>query len=258
MCVHIFSPGCKLHIDYASESITVTDGGREDLLDLLLTNHSEQSTDRFHIVYPHPVSWEATSGEQNLDSLGFFDLTGTWLEPDSPHNDFYETEDVETRREITGDDGKGVMLTISMINPYDITQQEPYKGYVRGGWELTRFDPGGAAAPVTEREWEWLEELSWSVFTVKLTAPLEKNEARWFRFLGRTGTLPGNTFKWTERWYRKLTGTMVHDFEPGFPFWPWHGHSIHLRCPEYPSFRVEPCTSAPAPGPKARPSALGQ
>ena len=46
--------------------------------------------------------------------------------------------------------------------------------------------------------------------------------------------------------------------EPGFPFWPWHGHSIHLRCPEYPSFRVEPCTSAPAPGPKARPSALGQ
>ena len=47
-------------------------------------------------------------------------------------------------------------------------------------------------------------------------------------------------------------------FQPGFPFWPWHGHSIHLRCPEYPSFRAEPCTSAPAPGPKARPSALGQ
>ena len=21
--------------------------------------------------------------------------------------------------------------------------------------------------------------------------------------------------------------------EPGFPFWPWHGHSIHPRCPEY-------------------------
>ena len=20
---------------------------------------------------------------------------------------------------------------------------------------------------------------------------------------------------------------------PGFPFWPWHGHSIHPRCPEY-------------------------
>ena len=22
-------------------------------------------------------------------------------------------------------------------------------------------------------------------------------------------------------------------FKPGFPFWPWHGHTIHPRCPEY-------------------------
>ena len=21
--------------------------------------------------------------------------------------------------------------------------------------------------------------------------------------------------------------------EPGFPFWPWHGHRIHPRCAEY-------------------------
>ena len=21
--------------------------------------------------------------------------------------------------------------------------------------------------------------------------------------------------------------------DPGFPFWPWHGHSVHPRCPEY-------------------------
>ncbi len=21
--------------------------------------------------------------------------------------------------------------------------------------------------------------------------------------------------------------------EPGFPFWPWHGESVHPRCPEY-------------------------
>ena len=25
-------------------------------------------------------------------------------------------------------------------------------------------------------------------------------------------------------------------FEPGFPFWPWHGHSVHPRCPEYDVF----------------------
>ena len=22
-------------------------------------------------------------------------------------------------------------------------------------------------------------------------------------------------------------------FNPGFPFWPWHGHRIHPRCAEY-------------------------
>ena len=42
---------------------------------------------------------------------------------------------------------------------------------------------------------------------------------------------------------------------PGFPFWPWHGHSIHPRRPECPSFRAEPCTSAPPVGARARPSA---
>ena len=156
MCVHIFSPGRELHIDYASESITLVDGGRDDLLDLLLTNHSEEPADRFHLVYPQAVPFEATCSESNFGSQGFFDLTGTWLDPDSPYNDFYETEDVETHREIAGDDGTGVKLTVSMINPYDITQQEPYVGYVHGGWELTRFDPSGAATPLTEREWEWL------------------------------------------------------------------------------------------------------
>ena len=26
---------------------------------------------------------------------------------------------------------------------------------------------------------------------------------------------------------------LVDKLEPGFPFWPWHGESIHPRCPEY-------------------------
>ncbi len=32
-----------------------------------------------------------------------------------------------------------------------------------------------------------------------------------------------------------VTGNRIHvqSFEPGFPFWPWHGHRIHPRCAEY-------------------------
>ena len=30
-----------------------------------------------------------------------------------------------------------------------------------------------------------------------------------------------------------LSGLIIETLKPGFPFWPWHGHSIHPRCPEY-------------------------
>ncbi len=28
-------------------------------------------------------------------------------------------------------------------------------------------------------------------------------------------------------------GTITLTYNPGFPFWPWHGHRIHPRCAEY-------------------------
>ena len=30
-----------------------------------------------------------------------------------------------------------------------------------------------------------------------------------------------------------LQRVQAQKMKPGFPFWPWHGHSIHPRCPEY-------------------------
>ena len=32
---------------------------------------------------------------------------------------------------------------------------------------------------------------------------------------------------------RKLPRIRAKLLDPGFPFWPWHGYSIHSRCPEY-------------------------
>ena len=37
-------------------------------------------------------------------------------------------------------------------------------------------------------------------------------------------TNPGNQYQ-----YKRVNGP----YKPGFPFWPWHGESIHPRCPEY-------------------------
>ena len=30
-----------------------------------------------------------------------------------------------------------------------------------------------------------------------------------------------------------LLADSLEGIKPGFPFWPWHGESIHPRCPEY-------------------------
>ena len=36
-----------------------------------------------------------------------------------------------------------------------------------------------------------------------------------------------------KRWFVHDWQTLDNKIKPGFPFWPWHGHSIHPRCPEY-------------------------
>ena len=33
-----------------------------------------------------------------------------------------------------------------------------------------------------------------------------------------------------------VSATELGSLKPGFPFWPWHGHSVHPRCPEYDVF----------------------
>ena len=38
---------------------------------------------------------------------------------------------------------------------------------------------------------------------------------------GQSAEVTGNAEGRINRW-----------FDPGFPFWPWHGRSIHPRCPE--------------------------
>ena len=52
-----------------------------------------------------------------------------------------------------------------------------------------------------------------------------------------TNSLNSRTDQWEPqkhfRTSKKPYGTGRMAPKPGFPFWPWHGHSIHPRCPEY-------------------------
>jgi hypothetical protein len=86
MCVYLFCPGKILHIDYAAESITLKRGGRTDLVDLLITNHSVGPMDRVHFIYPHPIGGE----DDKVSSVE--DLTPSLMEADSEHNDFLDEE----------------------------------------------------------------------------------------------------------------------------------------------------------------------
>ncbi len=51
--MHFFSPGRELHLDYVAEAIILIDGGSEEVIDVLFSNHSKheaQTIDRIHIV----------------------------------------------------------------------------------------------------------------------------------------------------------------------------------------------------------------
>lgn len=136
MCLHFFAPGRELHIDYASESVSLIKGGNEFVLDVLLTNHSANEIDRIHIVYPHGISY---SGEPRGASVPSYleDITSTWLEKESPYNRFYATDQIPF--DIEEAPGGTLRITLSITDPKNIAKKLPYVGLYADSYELVHM-----------------------------------------------------------------------------------------------------------------------
>ena len=205
MCVCLFSPGHSLQIDYAAESITLKDGGKEIIVDLLVTNHSDRDTDRLHIVYPQ--------AQDHSPSALLADKTDTWLEPEHELNRFYRTEN--TSLAIEPLDGRA-KVSVGMPDPSDIIQTLYYVGWLQGYRELVPYQLAGDES-LTPLEADILEQLEWSVMTLKFQRPLASKEARWLRLAVSTGKLDANRLSWLEEPLRRYTGQLQHKFEIAGP-----------------------------------------
>ncbi|MFN0172755.1 MAG: hypothetical protein ACKV22_40765 [Bryobacteraceae bacterium] len=202
-----FSPGRTLHVDYAAESITISAGGRQDIIDLLVTNHSTEPIERIHLIYPHAIP---TMGDPKASVS---DITKTLLEDASPYNDLHFPEHTKRRleRSVQGDE-----LTITMIDPVDVTKELPYKGMIKGTQTLTPYHVADADV-LTSGEWQILENLAWSAFTITFRFPLVYEEARWLRLKATTGMLSTNNMSPLERVLRRHLGILSDRFEIAGP-----------------------------------------
>jgi len=208
VCVLLFSQGKTLHIDYAAETITFRSGGCVYLTDLLVTNHSTEPVDRIHFVYPHPIPTNTTP-----ESPAVSDYTATLLEDSSPYNEFYSTEYTSRTVVPLAQEDR---ITITMIDPSDVTKTLDYNGSVRGSQSLGPYEVSDDQQ-LTEYEWKILSELGWSVFTIKFTLPMKPKEPRWLRLHAETGVLPKNQMSGFERFLKRYLGVLVDKFEVAGP-----------------------------------------
>jgi hypothetical protein len=128
MCICVFSPGRTLQVDYAAESIRLSKGGRIDVLDILVTNHSQDPVDRVHIIYPQPLLGTERQGPPSIS-----DITNTFLENQSEFNDFYKSDGARLSVQ-SGPDYAAV--TIFIGDPQNILKD----------LALRRGNPGGPGA----------------------------------------------------------------------------------------------------------------
>lgn len=207
MCVLLFSPGKTVQVDYAAESITLKAGGRTDIIDLLVTNHSDQPIERLHLLYPHAIPLTQLSPAVD-------DITTTLTEGDkSPYNVFYFTEFTHLAIDRGLPEDK---LTVSMLNPNNVVETVHYEGYIKGSHRLIPYEVAGSEV-LTEREWYILSQLGWSAFTIKFDIPMEKNEARWLRLSAETGVLSVNDTGFLDRLVKKYLGILTDTFEIAGP-----------------------------------------
>jgi hypothetical protein len=191
MCTFVFAPGRSLAIEYAAETIgLLPTGASVDLLDLLVTNRSDQSVSELAVLYPHRMS--AGRGSTSRGQVSRFeDVTNTLFDEGSVYNRFHQypgnrilrAEVAETAARERGCPGlipaTGTMIAIEQADPM-APEGRPllYCGNVRG----THTVRDGSRHGISAAHRCILDELHASVFWCELECPMEKNESRWFRW----------------------------------------------------------------------------
>lgn len=182
MCIHVFSPGCTLHIENASETIVLSkDGGYEIALEILFSymKGSKDELGDVHLIYPSSNEgyirdnlWDATS-----DLLSLEDNKRTVRDHE------YGSHLVEAEAIAYGEQHKCHInpqckqLVRFLPDPSNLKRKKPLfgnlctKSTIRSQHDLL----------VDRYENLILDGLGFSMVKLEFEVPVKKNENRWLR-----------------------------------------------------------------------------
>lgn len=207
MCIHLFSPGIELHVDFASETVVFEGGRRRSVFDLLLTNHSRLPIRQLHVILPHVISLHDKKGQSY-----FREVTSSLARPEDPLNRFY----VGPVSLAVSEHPLGHQITLTRPAP---DGDKRYVGLaLRDQTSIFPFRLNSGYS-MTEIGWALLSqpEIGFSPLTVELTVPMESGIARWFRFEAATQLEPQNRYSSFERFLRRYAGILRDRFDIAGP-----------------------------------------
>jgi hypothetical protein len=217
VCFYLYAPSSELTIEYASESITLLQGGRSEVvIDLLLLNLSEKPIEEIHIVYPNvffkviPSKKAQKKTEFLLTEEGTFkDITRTILDRDSEYNWAYKYSAYKFRESSTEQDFKKV--EIIQPNPKNPRQELSKEGIVAGSIRLQPMND------LTPFQWIILQHLKYTLLKGVFDPPISAKSYRWCRwhFCGKSAAI--NPKRQKERWLR-MTNQLTYDYQIFGPY----------------------------------------
>jgi hypothetical protein len=177
MCVHVYSPGKTIQLDYVVEQIFLKRRGTaEILLDVLITNKSEEVIDKVFILFPHRMYKISIKNKSDIvrSSTGKCeDITESYLDHNSIFNTIYKLPGSEI---IHSADENKMSLNIKIPNPSNPVDELIYEGEIVGVSELQNYD---FKESMHEKI---LNDLNLSILINEFKTPLLKNRPRWVRW----------------------------------------------------------------------------
>lgn len=201
MCIYPFAPGCSLEVSYAAETILFDkQGSCEALVDVLVTNKSQDALSELRILYPHRMPFFAAMHERLGRQPIFEDATHSFRDQHDIRNQTYGLSGSELvavpdavralwqqtppdRRPARLPEGAGRrLMAIVQPDPDAPARSVAYFGALGTDYDLRAWEHAAHQHSLLTREESYImHAIPFSGFNLKLTPPIEPQEPRWLR-----------------------------------------------------------------------------
>ena len=218
MCFFVFAKDVGITIEYASESITLFENGKSEVIaDLLLRNDSlDDDVDILYILYPNRFFSINNNKVAPVEIIGGFDdhshtikdfnsqLNWAYKDPSNPIA-FINTP-VAKPLDVLAQDVALEHLTLKQPHPLDPVETLSYSGFIGGEITLS------ALSDLTMLQWVILQELNYTVLSADFSPSIKAGQSRWVRWRFEGEKAAGNFIN-RNTTFLKLTNQLHYDYQ---------------------------------------------